>query len=297
MDAQAFRDALLQAGLLVDAGSPGLYGRGAEMEEVVLAVDAWVGRLFGPADVMRFPPVLPVASFQATGYLRSFPQLTGAVSSFRGDDAAHARLLAAEEEGGDWHHQLEPAGVVLTPSVCHPLYPTLRGTLPAGGRRVDVSGYVFRHEPSLDPARMQAFRQHDLVVVGTADQAREHQVEWADRAADALADLDLPVVPVAANDPFFGRAGRLLAAGQRGAELKTELVAAVAEDDQTTAVVSSNLHEDHFGAGFGIRTSDGAVAHSACVGFGLERTSLGLLRRHGLRPRRWSPQVRAQLWP
>ena len=40
-----------------------------------------------------------------------------------------------------------------------------------GGSRYDVYGWCFRHEPSLDPARMQAFRQHDLVYVGNAEQA------------------------------------------------------------------------------------------------------------------------------
>ncbi len=34
---------------------------------------------------------------------------------------------------------------------------------------------------------------------------------------------------------------------------------------------------------FDIRTADGNVAHSACVGFGLERVALALFRTHGLR--------------
>jgi hypothetical protein len=46
---------------------------------------------------------------------------------------------------------------------------------------------------------------------------------------------------------------------------------------------------------FGIRTSDAAVAHTACVGFGLERIALALYRRHGLNRSQWTPSVREAL--
>ena len=42
---------------------------------------------------------------------------------------------------------------------------------------------------------------------------------------------------------------------------------------------------DHFGINYDIRTNDGEVAHSACVGFGLERIALALLSIARLRPR------------
>jgi hypothetical protein len=42
------------------------------------------------------------------------------------------------------------------------------------------------------------------------------------------------------------------------------------------AVMSCNYHLEHFGEAFDIRTDDGAVAHTACVGFGLERMALAL---------------------
>jgi hypothetical protein len=59
--------------------------------------------------------------------------------------------------------------------------------------------------------------------------------------------------------------------------------------------MSSNCHRDHFAVPFGIETADGAVAHSACVGFGIERVALALLRRHGLDPARWPAPVRDRL--
>jgi seryl-tRNA synthetase len=99
-----------------------------------------------------------------------------------------------------------------------------------------------------------------------------------------------------ANDPFFGRAGRMLAANQRETTLKYEIVAPVTSE-KLTAISSANCHQDHFGAPFGIITPDGATAHSACFGFGLERITLALLAEHGLDPANWPDFVRTQLWP
>ena len=39
--------------------------------------------------------------------------------------------------------------------------------------------------------------------------------------------------------------------------------------------------------------ADGEVAHSACVGFGMERIALALFRTHGLDPATWPVSVRA----
>ena len=83
--------------------------------------------------------------------------------------------------------------------------------------------------------------------------------------------LGLDVDAVTANDPFFGRSGRMLAANQLDEALKIEIVTPIASPDLATAITSANLHLDHFGRNFGITTADGEVAHTACVGFGVER--------------------------
>ena len=64
-----------------------------------------------------------------------------------------------------------------------------------------------------------------------------------------------------------------------------------------TAVCSFNLHETHFGDAFGIRTPDGAAAHTACLGFGLERCAMALFQTHGFDPATWPSAVRWKLWP
>jgi seryl-tRNA synthetase len=59
--------------------------------------------------------------------------------------------------------------------------------------------------------------------------------------------------------------------------------------------MSFNYHMDHFGALWHIGLHDGGVAHTGCVGFGIERLVLALLKHHGLDPARWPQAVRETL--
>jgi seryl-tRNA synthetase len=219
----------------------------------------------------------------------------GSVHSFVGNDRGHQALLQKKERGEDWTRDLWATEVMLTPAACYPLYPTARGTLPKAGRTVDLRSFVFRHEPSVDPARMQIFRQREFVRLGTPEQALAHRNDWLRRGEELLRAVGLNVRPVPANDPFFGRGGRMLAATQKEQELKYELVVPVASTDRPTAVASCNYHLNHFGHAFGIQTPDGKPAHTACIGFGLERVALALFRVHGFDPARWPADVQQVL--
>ncbi|MCB0956694.1 MAG: hypothetical protein KDB12_11115, partial [Ilumatobacter sp.] len=68
-------------------------------------------------------------------------------------------------------------------------------------------------------------------------------------------------------------------------------------EEHPTACASINYHQDHFGELFHIHTSGGAVAHSSCVGFGLERCAVALFATHGTDADRWPAAVRERLWP
>lgn len=294
----AFRARLLDARILVDLGRPGLYGRSATFERVMAAVDSvWTAAMAGlQAEVLRFPPVIALASFERTDYIASFPDLAASVSSFRGGNREHAALLAARAAGQRWEAFLEPADVMLTPAACHPVYGLLTGTLPEGGRMFDVLGDSFRHEPSLDPMRLQAFHMHEFVHVGTPESARAHRDGHLEPMAALLRSFGLDIDVVPANDPFFGRAGRMLARNQVEQSLKFEFVTPVyGADHPWTAIGSANLHEDHFGASFDVHTADGGVAHSACVAFGLERVTLALFGRHGVDVAAWPRSARTAL--
>ncbi len=301
---QNFRAKLVEAELLVPLGIDGIYARGAVFEQIIDGIDRMVCRkgqdVHGDrATVLRFPPIFPREAFERTGYIASFPNLTGAVSTFTGAAKDHRALLADREAGRPWDGHLSAAGTMLVPAACHPCYATLPSVLPASGALMDIYGYCFRHEPAVDPARMQAFRMHEYVIVGTPEQAQSHRESWLRYGLEVLGELGLAATNTPANDPFFGRAGKMLAANQLNANLKTELTVRLYDQlDNGTAVVSANYHRDHFGLTFALSTATGEVAHSACVGFGMERIALALLRSHGFDPESWPSDVRANMgWP
>jgi seryl-tRNA synthetase len=120
---------------------------------------------------------------------------------------------------------------------------------------------------------------------------------WVQQGTDMLESLGLDIEVVVANDPFFGRVGKMMAANQREEALKLEFVTPITSTQSPTAISSVNRHQDHFGLTFGIRSASGAVAHSACFAVGVDRTALALLHRHGLDPTAWPAEVRARLWP
>src|SRR6185295_18544738 len=134
--------------------------------------------------------------------IQNFPNLMGSVHSFTGTERAHLAMMQKKEKGEDWTCDLAPIDIMLTPAACYPLYPTATGTLPKNGRTVDLRSFVFRHEPSVDPARMQIFRQREYVRLGTPEQALAHRNYWLGKGEAMLKAVGLDVTPVVANDPF-----------------------------------------------------------------------------------------------
>lgn len=294
---QEYQDELTRAGLLIPSGVRGVYGRSGVFENVIDQFENYATRMgqhLNP-EVMRFPPVFNRAHYCNINHINNFPDLMGSVHSFTGGEREHVEMLRKFENNEDWSRDLTPSEVMMIPAACYPLYPTATGTLPAGGRTVDLKAFVFRHEPSDDPARMQIFRQREYVRLGTADEALAHRDYWLQRGKEMLEAVGLDVTAVVANDPFFGRGGRVMKATQREQDLKFELVVPICSTEKPTAVTSCNYHLDYFGTAFDIKTADGKPAHSACIGFGLERIALALFKTHGLDTKKWPQSVRAVL--
>src|SRR5262245_15615773 len=226
----------------MSTGVPGVYGRSREFEDTVERVDRLVAAAGArdEAEVMRFPPILNRAHFERSGYLESFPHLAGTIHSFAGTEQAHRALLQSVEDRNDWSAAFPAAPVVLAPAACYPVYPAVAGTLPTGGRLVDVMSYCFRHEPSEDPGRMQMFRMHEHVRLAERERVIAWREIWLGRMQPFADALGLETRCQAAADPFFGRGGKLLAASQRDQRLKIEIVTPIACDEIPTAIISIN---------------------------------------------------------
>lgn len=297
----AFLSELLDHGLLLETGVPGVYGQGADFERAREAFTALVTRAAEPdrPESMRFPPMLPRYQIETNGYLASFPHLAGSVFSFDGSDAEALELEARAGRHEDWSGLQSMTELVVLPAACYPVYPEIakRGSLPAHGVTVDTgSSWVFRNEASGDPARMQIFHMLEFVRIGDPDEVAAFRDDWLQRTSGIFQRVGVTVESELATDPFFGRAGRMLAANQRAQELKFELVAQVGGPDPT-AIASFNYHQDHFTLIYGIDLEGGGVAHTGCVAFGLERITLAMFRANGLDLRRWPVEVCAELWP
>lgn len=297
---KSFLDQLFERRILHDSGVDGLYARSAAFEDVVSRFETFA-LTFGEHEIteaMVFPPGMPMADFETSGYMKNFPQLAGTVHAFCGGDHDHMGLLQCMATGEDWTKGQEATQVALIPAACYPLYPILarRGALPENGAYVALQSYCFRHEPSKDPARMQMFRQREYVRVGTEEQAMDFRETWKQRGHEMMQRLCLPHEVDIANDPFFGRGGRMMGASQREQALKFEMLVPINSVESPTACMSFNYHMDNFGKAWDIKLQDGSPAHTACVGFGLERITLALFRHHGLDVAAWPEDVRKALW-
>jgi seryl-tRNA synthetase len=301
MDMQtSFLDRLFDSGLLIDTGVDGLYGRSGQFEDVISAFERLIDTFGGAdgAEAIRFPPGMNRAFFETSGYMKSFPQLAGTVHSFCGNELDHMSLLKCMEVGDDWTKDQQATDIVLTPAACYPLYPTVakRGAIPEDGALYDLQSYCFRHEPSKDPARQQLFRMREYVCMGSEKHVTDFRQSWMDRGVEMMKAVGLDVTIDVANDPFFGRAGKMLANNQRDQNLKFELLIPITSTAKPTACMSFNYHQDAFGTKWGLNFADGRVVHTACVGFGLERIALALFHTHGLDTKEWPESVRKALW-
>jgi seryl-tRNA synthetase len=290
-------DALIKT-LLRPSGVDGVYGRTGLYESVVEALAALIGTHRAPeCEVFRFPPVMSRASLEKQGYLKSFPNLLGTVSCLHGSEREIRALVDNSETDGEWTKGLEAADLVLSPAACYPIYPiaAARGPVPPGGWLFDVASDCFRHEPSKDVDRFQSFRMREYVRIGTPQQIQEFRDAWIVRAKGIADGLGLCYTVDVASDPFFGRAGQIMAVSQVEQSLKFELLVPVRAQEAPTACMSFNYHREHFGETWGLHDAAGAVLHTGCVAFGMDRLAVALFAAHGLNIAAWPAAAKTAL--
>lgn len=298
-DPQKFSADLIANGHIVPVGVAGAFGRGPVFEDVLERFNDLVSAIASRdgAETRTFPPVVNRHVIERNNYMESFPHLCGTVFSFFGKELQARELAQKAYQGEPWAEYLNMTDLCLTPAICYPLYPTLKGRLPPEGRLFSMLGWAYRHEPSAEPTRMQSFRMREFIRAGTADQVVEWRDMWLQRGLVLLQSLGLPAISDVAADPFFGRGGKMMAANQKEQRLKFEVLIPVISAENPTACCSFNFHQDHFGAKWEIQTAEGGVANTACLGFGLERIVMALFKTHGFDVAKWPADVRKRLWP
>ena len=280
--------------LLLPSPIGGVYARTGLFEKVIEGLSYFISRHRDPeTQILRFPPVMSRSQLERSGYLHSFPHLLGGVSCLQGNEATIRALV----EQPDWADELSPTDMVLSPAACYPVYPMAAacGPIPTKGLLFDVASDCFRRESTHELGRFQSFRMREFVCIGTPEQVLDFRTGWmflAQRLAKILG-LSHRIEP--ANDPFFGRAGRLAAMSQLEQSLKFELLVPLRSEEEPTACMSFNCHRDHFSSVWHLLTENGDKAHTGCVAFGLDRLTLALFRTHGLDLGKWPAATRENL--
>jgi len=248
-------------------------------------------------EVLRFPPVMSRRQLERSGYLKSFPNLLGCVCALHGTESEIRAAAARHDRGDDWTTSLAAADLVLSPAACYPVYPLAakRGAVPAGGWRFDVASDCFRHEPSEEFDRLQSFRMREFVCIDTPQVVKDFRERWISKGEEMATQLGLPFRIAPASDPFFGRTGQVMAVSQLQQALKFELLIPVRSDEHPTACMSFNCHLEHFGEVWGLRGEDGALAHTGCIAFGIDRLTVALFWKHGIELGKWPEAVRKAL--
>jgi hypothetical protein len=220
--------------------------------------------------VVRAPSVIPVQVLERAGYVAAFPELLGAVRSFRGDRRAYRGLLRRWREGGDWTDELSGTGLALTSAACHSVYACLQGRN-VSDSQFEVLANCFRNEQQSGFGRLRCFTMMEYVCLGSAEAVSAFVVDWRIAAPRFFQiELGLHVEAELAEDSFFGVAPSAASADDAPPR-KIEFV--WTGPSGRMALASVNYHGTHFGTAFDL-SSNGTSAYSACMGFGLERILL-----------------------
>jgi hypothetical protein len=237
------------------------------------------------AEPEQHPAMIDIAELQLIDYLASFPHLATFPVCLDADEE-HLRSFVGggplDDTGAVRLTTIAPVREVLTPAACYHLYVHHRGEELASPRYLTTRNTCFRREAYYEPLRRQwSFSMREIVCLGTRSEVSGFLAQAREAVSLLLGELDLPVSWDVATDPFFQPAKNPKYVAQRLQPTKHE-----ARFEGDLAIASVNLHEDHFGAAFGITRAD-RPAVSGCMAFGVERWVYAITRRYGPDPARW----------
>lgn len=281
----------------VPAGPQGIKLTTETFEQVALAVIRALSEAYNDGRITTYyaPPFMSRTNLERAGYIAAFPDLVGSVSTFNGSERDHENFMAVTHPFESWHKCATASDIVLLPAACHSLYPLIAESTLSLSQTWSVIGHCYRNEPSDDPMRLRSFRMYERVVIGSETDATRHGDTWLSYGRTFLDSLGLGTRKAPAHDPFFGRAGELMASHQLQHDVKIERLWSPPSNDRSIALMSVNRHGDHFGIAYAINVADGGAAHSACAAFGIDRIAWALFIQHGEDARDWPRDTRDAL--
>ncbi len=254
----------------------------------------------------HFPGFIDAEMLHKCGYFDNHPNQATFVGNVVGDFDIIEEFRAANScsEGAIMPkaEHLHHGGMCMNPAACFPAYPTLQGKrLENAGFALSWLGRVFRHEgrnaSGLD--RLNEFNVREIVFVGTGDYVADRRRRALPLMVELAKTFDLDMEVQTATDPFFATVSAAKKFYQSTQEVKNEILMPVLDGKGVTKKIacgSVNLHGRFFGEKFDITAHDGGVAHSGCIGLGIERWVLAAFTQHGFDPMRWPVGVRDRVF-
>ncbi|ONF75006.1 class-II aminoacyl-tRNA synthetase family protein [Amycolatopsis keratiniphila] len=267
---------------------PGVWAGRAAVAELLRRLDTlFLGiNLKQGAEEYSVPHLIPWDSLQRAGYVAAFPQHLTACYNVRPDLDSVDRLGATTTlDAAD--ELLQPQDLCLSPAACYHVYPLFAGQDVGSGKLVTAVAHCSRRELAWTPKpiRFHSFRMREIIFIGSRTQTLAFRDRQLDLCMDLMRDIGLPCRIVQATDPFFTTSRDARIALQNALDLKYEIVARDA-DDNDFAVGSANFHFDHIGRAFDL-TAENKPAQSSCMAFGLDRWAHWILSHCGPNPDHW----------
>ncbi|MEU0602886.1 aminoacyl--tRNA ligase-related protein [Streptomyces sp. NPDC006393] len=271
----------------------GLNRYGHDQASVHRALDQFLRRYFQHAygaQELRAPSMIPTAVVERAGYIETARQHLSFVSPLDPAPGPFEAFLPYWREAAPQgtardsgiHAYLGVPEDVLNPALCLHCYPLLESTVVTADAPavLTLSGSCFRDESgNLNHAeRLREFSMREAVVVGTPECLDRIHGELADFMVETAELLGLDFRLESATDIFFNDGAPRLLFSQLLSDNKLELAVRHPGTGQDVATASLNKHQTHFTGPFGMTTQDGRPAVSLCVGFGIDRLALALVR-------------------
>lgn len=278
----------------IDPAGRGLNRYGHELAALSRGIDGFIRRYYQRAcgaQEIRVPSMLPTAVVDRAGYFDTARQHLSFVSPLDPARDRFTRFLPywkAHSDGGVCHDGglrdfLSVPGDVLNPALCLHCYPLVADSvIPAGEPVVfTLGGSCFRDESGNlnHHNRLREFAMREAVFIGdpaALDLAHPPMVDFVVAVA-RLFGLDCRLE--SATDIFFNDGAPQRMFSQLLSDNKIELIVRGLPDGAPMAAASVNKHQTHFTVPFGAMTDGGLPAVSLCVGFGIDRLALAIVRR------------------
>jgi hypothetical protein len=267
---------------------PGIARLMRQVDNLVLEIAAEIG-----AGEYSVPHLAAWDTIERAGYARAFPQHLTTCAVVQPDLSALDRFARADSPPAR-AAELRPAPVAASPAVCMQLFAAFANRTVTRPVIATARQSCARHEAGSESSatRLWSFSMREILYIGPAGGVRQFRAEMLGRLTELARAIGLPARIESANDPFFTSERQDLVSHQSNFDLKHELCGRMAGDSSAVAVSSVNLHNQHFGRGFGISLPDGTPASSACFAFGLERWAHWLHGYVGGDPAHWPAPLR-----